>query len=268
MKQRSKTGRIFAAALAGIALSAISLQAAVVPAPQINDVFLGVRVLQGDEGLNPGKNTAYLVNLGAYSTFSTATSAFTLDVGNINSDLTRIFGSSWATRTDLNFGVFGIGSATNPIVFSSLSRIAGSASSTPGVLDLTQRGLAYSAISSVINSDGLGYKGRESTLNGLNGSAVAVEQVGVTGAQSYLTQVAGTPLDFETWNSIEAPVAGDTVLDLYRYRNGFTDTAGSFSFGSEGLVFTPVPEPSAALLAAAGSLALVFNRRRSRTEQN
>lgn len=268
MKPRSNNRRILASALAGITLAASSLHAAVVPAPLVNDIFLGVRVLQGDEGSNPGKSTAYLVKIGTYSTFSTATSPFTLDLGNIGSDLVRIYGSGWADRTDLYWGVFGTGVENTSTVYSSLQRVAGAEVSIPGVLNSTERGLARTALSSVISSDGLGYAGRESTLNGVNGSALATEQVGVSGAESYITRVATESLDFRVWNSIEAPVGGDSVLDLFRYRNNGVDHAGYFSFGSDGLSFAPVPEPSAALLAAAGSFLLITSRRRAPLTKN
>lgn len=265
MKPRINRGRVLAAALTGIALGALPVQAAVVPAPAVNDIFLGVRVLQGDEGSNPGQTTSYLVNLGLYSTFSSATSTFTLDLGNINSDLSRIYGSDWATRDDLYWGVFGIGQDTNPVVYSSLERVAGSSVSIPSVLSSTERGFTRSALASVITSDGIGYAGRQSTfeVHGPGtGSALATEQTGITGAASYITQVGTNPLDFSIWSSIEAPVAGDTVLDLFRFRNNAVDHAGHFTFDGGGLSFTPVPEPSVSLLALVGSLAVVASRRR------
>ena len=64
------------------------------------DVLLGFRATGGT-----GSSTNLVVNIGQASQFTGATGATT--VTSLNADLTAIYGASWATRTDLVWGVIG-----------------------------------------------------------------------------------------------------------------------------------------------------------------
>lgn len=251
------------AVLATLALGFSSARAAVVVPPTNNDIFLGFRASGGD-----GATTSYLVNLGQYSQFRDATpgSTTTLSLGNIGLDLSAVFGAGWNTREDLSWGIFGVSNTANPTVYASKEQ------STPGTtgtawstLDLTARGTTASSIVSVLQGTN-GYQGRESTVN----SAVAVLQPNTGNTSSYNKQVAtaGTN-DFGSlseWSSIEgsfADGAAGTALDLYRIGSLGVTNPGFFTIDNAGVVsFTAVPEPSVALVGAAGVFLLLTRRNR------
>ena len=249
MKPKSTARKSALLALAGISLGILPAGAATTSIPADNDLLLGIRASGG-----LGQETAYLVNLGQYSTYSSAApgSSFTLSLGNIAADLADIYGAGWSTRTDLYWGIVGSNSSASPGV------IASRESGLPGwqALALDDRGFAKTAIQSVLFN---GYAGKESTAN----SDLAVAQTGVSGASSWLHQVSGTPLDFAVWSSIETSVGGGADLELYRIATSGVSNPGSFSLGSDGsITFNAIPEPSVSLLAVAGVSALVAGRRR------
>lgn len=262
-------------ALAAAALANMPAFAATVANPVNNDIFLGVRAAGG-----VGGSSTLLVNLGQYSTFAsqqTNNDPYTTialgGLGDLGADLVATFGANWNTRSDVQWGIFGRSSSGLVITYGSREQ------TTPGTVgeawpiqDQTARTATSSAIGSVLNSTG-GYRNSTATLN----SAFATVQANSGQASSYAFQTgtAGTT-DFGSlsgWGTIEGNfgngVSG-TALDLYKFYatdgTGLTDSVtspGFFTFSNSGtLSFTSIPEPSAALMGAAGVFMLLTNRRR------
>jgi len=255
MKPSRNTTRSLILASTGLLLAALPSGAAIVANPASNDLFLGIRASSGT-----GSGTAYVLNLGQYSqlTATAPGATFTFaNLGNVAADLVRIYGANWASRNDLLWGVVGKNSS-GTIVYASEAR------SLPTVdipyspiTDTDELTAIGNSISSVLFN---GYQGLESSA----GSPRAVDQVGTTGAASYIYQVA-TPgtLDFGVWQNIEAIVGGDDVLDIYRINTSTVTNPGYLSLGNDGsITFTAVPEPSASLLGAGAAVLLVLRRNR------
>lgn len=286
MKQHLPSRRApLAALVASLLVSPLAL-AAIVPAPNLTqqDIFLTVRANGGQ-----GDTVSYLVNLGSYyqyapsnqippslqSTFSGATpgSTFTLNVGNIGSDLTRLYGADWNDRTDLVWGVVGTNNSANRSFLISNERIGGN-DSVPFATgaSLTNRDLFGGGILSVLTGVN-GYQNREATLDLFGpgtGSAVATQQSDPSadspGKEAYINHQATNSFGGSLGNvDYEASFGSDASLDLWRYspNTGITN-AGYFAFDETGaLSFTAVPEPSISMLAVAGSLAFATKRRRN-----
>ncbi len=245
--------------------------AATVANPVNNDIFLGFRAAGG-----VGASSSLLVNLGQYSAFANQPENTTVTIsgiGDIGTDLVATFGANWNTRGDVLWGIFGRSSSGLVTVYGSREQSSvGTPSQGWVALDQTARNSVSSAIGSVLTSTG-GYRNSPSTLN----SALATVQSNSAQASSYAFQVgtAGTT-DFGSlsgWSSIEGNFDGGTsgtALDLFRFfatdGTGLTDSVknpGFFTISDSGaLSFTSVPEPSAALLSAAGVFILLTNRRR------
>ncbi len=250
--------------IAGLVLAATPLHAAVVADPAPNDIFLAFRASGGT-----GAATSYIINLGQYSQFRNQEAGTTVSlgsIGNVGLDLVATFGSNWNTRGDVSWGVFGVFNSVNSSVFASREQSTPGLSSVPWTaLDADGRNTTASAITSVLEGTN-GFKGRQSTLN----STVAVIQPNTGEASSYNKQVAtGGTNDFGSfseWSSIEGDFGGGaagTALDLYRIAATGVTNPGFFTIDNSGLVsFTAIPEPSAALIGAAGLTLLITNRRR------
>ncbi len=285
MKHISDTTRGAYHTLTAAFIATMAANAAVVPAPNYSqqDLFLTVRANGGQ-----GDTTSYLVNLGSYyqfspasqvptslqSTFSGATpgSTFQLDVGNIGSDLTRLYGANWLDRTDLVWGVVGTNNSASASILLSQERVGGNPT-TAFAASSTQvnRNLFAGNINSVLYGTN-GYNGRESTLGVYGagtGSARATEQADpaadAQGKDAYINHQASISFGGSLGTvDYEAAFGDHTSLDLWRYSSatGVTN-AGYFSFDQAGnLSFTAVPEPSALLITIGGSLALIARRRR------
>jgi len=258
-------------ALAGTVSAVLTAPAALVATPANGDLFLGFRASGGQGG-----SVSYLVNLGTNNQFRTIGSGagtavpgdtFTLSTpGDIGADLVTAFGSNWATRADLFWGVFGVSTSGSSTIFGSREQIPfGLPSLAYSPLSSGDRNSTASQISSVISQPG-GFTGAESTTN----STVATLQTNTGNASSYNKQVAtaGTS-DFGTvsgWNSIEGDF-GDgtagTALDLYRLAGTTSERLGTFNLSNSGsLGFTAVPEPGSPLLAAAATGIVLTSRRR------
>lgn len=265
--------------MATAALAITPAFAATVANPVNNDIFLGVRATGG-----VGGSSSVLVNLGPYSAFSNQETSnpyttVALDaIGDIGADLVATFGANWNTRGDVQWGIFGRSSSGLVITYGSREQTSpGTVGEAWAVQDQTARNSASSAIGSVLTGTG-GYRNSNATLN----SAFATVQSNSGQASSYAFQVgtAGTT-DFGSlsgWGSIEGNfgngVSG-TALDLFKFYatdgTGLTDSVTSPGFftisNSGGLSFTAVPEPSAALLGAAGVFMLLTNRRRQHSNR-
>lgn len=252
-------------ALAGGIVGTAVSTAATVAAPVSGDIFLAFRASGGTGG-----STSYLVNLGPSTQFTAATpdSTITLgSIGNIGADLVATYGAGWNTRADLFWGIFGATDATNPTLYASQERTdAGTPTTAWPQLTQQARTSVKTEIFSVTTGIN-GYLGSDATAN----STVATLQANSGNSSSYSFQVTNGGTDFGSqsqWSSIEGNFGdgtANTTLDLYRLRNASPTVSllGSFNLDNSGsLSFTAVPEPSAALLGALGTLLLVTNRRR------
>lgn len=233
----------FQRALLVAALWTAAVQAAPVPAPLPGDLFAGFRASDGQ-----GSATSYLVKLGPDTVFRTAAPGSTFDVaipGHIGADLAAIFGPSWITRSDVQWGIFGVRTSVNSTVYGSRARNQPQvvAPAWPSLNSTGRNGVA-GAITSVLQEVG-GYQAGEATAN----SPVAMLQPNTAEASSYARQV-GSPgtSDFSSlsqWTSIEASFGGGAdapVLDLFRIATAGTSHIGSFSINSSGTIhFAAVP---------------------------
>src|SRR4051812_11948497 len=86
-------------ALTGLAATALSVQAVPVAAPAPGDIFLAVRATSGQ-----GSGTSYIVKLGTHTLFTNTTPSASFVVtgtGNIAADLEDLYGSEWASRSNV-----------------------------------------------------------------------------------------------------------------------------------------------------------------------
>ena len=267
MKSTKQLAGVALLALAAGIAGTLSSSAAVVADPENGDIFLGFRAEGGTGGA-----TSYLINLGQSTQFQNAAPGATIELslGNIAADLAATYGSGWADRADLHWGIFGVRNSSSPLLYSSQGR-SDVETQGPGwnALDLASRTGTASQISSVIEQIG-GFRGQQTTPNTLTG----VFQANTSAASSYAKQVAtaGTT-DFGSlsqWGSIEGNFGTGTegtVLDFYRFSGSSTSPVsylGNFSITDSGTIsFTAVPEPSAALLGGLGTFLLLGRRRRA-----
>lgn len=233
----SLSRKAIAPLLATFAVASQFSAASTVPNPASGDFFIGFRASGGD-----GASSSYLVKVGTYAQFNAvpAGSSITLNsIGELGADLTGTYGATWHSRGDLFWGVFGIGSSSSAIVYSSRERSPVNTASTawPILTDIT-RASTFSQLNSTLNSIG-GYRSSTATAN----SAYATFQTNFSGAASYNYQVAtaGTS-DFGSvsqWSSIEGDFgdgASGTALDLYRITTSGVTRLGYFAISTSGLV--------------------------------
>ncbi len=233
-------------ALAGFALSILSVSGATVPNPVSGDLFLGFRASGG-----LGGSQAYIVKLGRDTDAVFTTSGNITSVGNVGNDLTAKYGANWKTRDDLYWGVFGVrGLSGIPTLYASRER---NTISTPATawnpLVFSERSSTGNRINSVLN--GLnGYRASTATAN----STVGTFQNNSTEGSSYNFQVAtaGTT-DFGSlsqWQSIEGTFAfgtSGTALDLFKLTGdgdvGTNPTTlfGTFTINDSGVIRFTLP---------------------------
>lgn len=224
--------RLFAAlALAGFSVAS----GATVTPPNNGDIFLGVRASGGQ-----GSGVSLLINLGGDASFKNAVAGGSLSLGSLDAELVAAFGSSWATRSDLNWGIFGARNQTNSVVYGSRPQSpVGFPASAYSPQDLTQRTSTKNQIVSVADA--------YSQLESFSGNARAALQTNALNSGSYNFQVgsAGTS-DFGSlsqWTTIEGDFGagpGGTVLDFFQYGGTptvpATERLGSFEITSAGVL--------------------------------
>ena len=280
-------------AMAGILVAASSVNAASI----VNgDLLLGFRVTGGT-----GSGTDLIVRAGASVSGSGNAVTFRDAAGlpfsviNLNDELSAIYGASWASRSDLSWGVVGV-----------RSTIGGNGSAgngqTPGRSPFI--GIAQSASTEGVQSssapDLSANGGLRTNISNeavtINTNFAATADNGVSAAEAiYLSSGLGggwtdrQSTSFTLGGGTEVSNAqgiDNTGLDLYwitdrntgAQDNGVAVTStigqgiyqGSFQISSAGIVsFAPVavPEPSRALLAGLGLAGIAFRRRRS-TKKN
>ena len=281
--------------VAGISMAALPAKAATFAA---GDLLVGFRATAGT-----GSATNLIVNIGSSSTLrdNNTTSTSLINLGNsVGTALYDTYGSDWATRTDLWWGVIGVrdtnpfgavtaGDPNNTLYFSAPQTLSGSpvigqqkSTFTTAISDTTidAVGNKFSTVQAAFAGDTL-----STTYN--SGRAVAIG----TGTSSWQTSgyaTGSTGTDFSTSRNVEAAVgtAAGSVLDLYRVLNGNPNSLstasiaetgfvagkgqwqGTVSLSSAGVIsFDPVtaavPEPSRALFLACGLSSLFLRRRRA-----
>ena len=230
------------------------------------DLFLGFK--------GTGDAQDYLVNIGNVSQFSSLDGAtFTVNVGgSIGADLATAFGSGWANRSDVFWGLIGTtyDGAVNltPTLYATKPR----SQTTPNVQSVPWKGRSNSGqVSSVSQIQQLaGYYKDQGNATG--NSTKGTFQL-ATNSSSF-AQLTATSNDFTVGGNIEGAFivengTANSVLDLYRIDPVFNQNAtylGKFTISNTGIVqFTAaaVPEPSTyGLVIGAGAVLLALKRRR------
>jgi hypothetical protein len=214
------------------------------------DLVLGFRATGGT-----GQNVNLEVNLGTVAQFQGLASGTTLVLSRLAAaDLAATYGSGWATRTDLYWGVVGTagrlaagpnGSPIGTLWATNAEGTVGtqSAAWTPG-----SRGAQFNA-SSTIEAVLLGAPG---SLNGAsttaNSSSSSSINATLAGSYTYQDTVQpGTSFAFfnpSIDNSVKADASGYAVSDLYELQPGATSSTylGSFGLSATGaLTFSTSP---------------------------
>jgi hypothetical protein len=257
MNKLTKTAML---ALLAVSFAAVSASAQNVPAGP-DDLILGFQVT---DGAGQGGTSNLEVDLGDISLYTPVTS-YTLSQLAV-ADLVSTYGSNWATRSDLSWGVAGVSSVgTNQFA------LTYSGSSAPS--DSSAQAVPYGAIGALPG-------GLNTTAHTANSTSSAV--LPTSQGNSYtgeLTDGGTTSADFQFFSQTDiTDVNGGAgavgSVDLYTFNQGTGRTQppatldGVFSLSSDGTLSfnaaAAVPEPSAyALGICAVLLFIVLKRRQS-----
>ena len=277
-------------AAAGLALSATSAQAAVL-SYSTGDLLLGVRQGSATNNVPLGgiNNVDFVLNIGSYTQY-TAAGSFTLTLGNIGSDLTAIWGSSWNTRSDLFWSVLGTENTTktNTIYSTAPESPYGTSPGSPAPI---QSNSTVSPVVGKFNAAGTAYAINGDSGTGSGGAATngaGLRQL-ATDANSWASY-NGDQQAFSgnAWSYFTPATEGNfgsgtatSALDLYQIiRSGvpsaapsggaITDlgyfainNAGGVTFNSDSPA-TPVPEPTGIAVGVLAGLSGLVARRRQR----
>ena len=247
-------------------LGTLSSQAALV-SYSAGDLLLGVRATSG-----VGSGSDYVINLGQASTYRDAvgvdaSNPMTVNAGNFTADLVALFGSNWATRSDLQWGIAGTSSNTatvggDPVATLYLSR-SQSAVNVPGLSPTIDSETIRLGISTRLVGAADTFDSYEQAPN----SAVAAIQ-GTGDANSWRSYMAtggvaqNTPGNTDFGSGLNIETTPNRTLSLFRFTDNNSATyEGYFAIGNGGVTF--VPEPTSALLGGLGSLLLLVRRRRN-----
>lgn len=250
------------------------------------DLILGFRASGGQ-----GASTNLEVNLGPASNYYGAAPGSFVVTGLSTSDLTATYGSGWASRADLSFGIVGTTGAASVGGAPARTIWASRAETTPGTLSTPWlRGNVFTlqVPSNTISTLYSGAPGSLSNAPAAGSPSSALIDISLAG--SWTAQEDFTPgVSFRYFNpsvlitmdEIPATPAqydglnGYAVLDLFEVRPGTAGSpasfVGSFGLNSSGQlvfstsqsVFAAVPEPGAALTTLGSILLLALRRRRS-----
>ena len=224
--------------LAIVALGLVSHAQAQLTTSTAGDTFLGFE----DTTLN--KNL--VVDLGNGANLNTFTSL------NLATDLTSVFGSSWASNVNLRYGVFGINTTKTTVWSSVIAGAAAPVTKSSGALATTYT--HYLALQGNFNTDaGSG----QFLTKGVQ------MNVGTGSDTGFATWTGNNPsasptTAFAVYNqTLETGVGGS--LDIYAVTSSTQTKLNTFTLNSTGLIssLSAVPEPSTYALMGLGALLLV-----------
>ena len=267
-------------ALAGAAFIRPNASAQVPVNYSPDDLILAFRTT----GASTPAASSYLIDLGPASFFTG--SAFgsqislnlALDLGNIQADLVGLFGANWFNRSDLFWSISGtsggsaVGGDPSRTLYASREEDILGIQSIPWT---RANSSAQAAPTNKLASVGAGFAADSGSpnLSTANSDVAIIQAIGAT--NSY----ASFQADGSSFSYFSPTIEGDfgdgfagTALDLYRLAPGSGatigiagDFVGSFSIDSGAqLTFNAavVPEPSSAVIIAAGTGLLGLIRRR------
>lgn len=236
------------------------------------DLFLGFRATGGT-----GATQTYLLNIGQASTYGDAAagSSFTVNLGNVGTDLVSIYGNNWFNRADLFWGVGGA--------------VSGAVSSdVPNTLYASREENPFGTLADPWNRRSNSAQG--TTVSKIQGMASGYLNTGNSTANSNVGAVENTS-DANNWASYQPGGAnatgnisfgaynptvegsfgggvGATALDLFRMAPStttglFGTYEGTFTISNNGLVrYDVIPEPSTLAISGIGTGLLGLVRRR------
>ena len=280
-----KTQTLWAAAPALLAGLLLASPAQAVTAIA-GDLILGFRASGGQ-----GSSKNLEVNIGPASNYYGAMPGSFVVTGLSTSDLVSTYGSGWASRSDLSFGIVGttgsvaVGAAPARTIWASRAESTPGTSSAPWLRGTT---FALQLPSNNISSLYAGAPGSLSNAPAAGSPSSAIIDTALSG--SWTAQEDFTPgVSFRYFNPSvlitmdEIPatpaqydgVNGYAVLDLFEVRPGTAGSPGTL-IGAFGLndngqlvfstspsVFAAVPEPTATFSTLAGAILLTVRRRRA-----
>jgi len=250
-----------------------------------DDLILGFRA--------PSAATDYLVDIGPVYNYINASGSFVVSgLGNTQQDLINVFGSGWATETDLYWSISGVSSNTGALGNGDAkSTVYASAAETSVTLD----GSPHSTDWTVGNSSSKStYAGKMTSLEQQYvRSSGGTLQVSTTNSTVGMTQPSTNNTTYPNNYASFMPGGGNSdASDSFKYFNptveansatGITSTAldlwrldgsastgtpgtyvGTFSLNNSGaLTFTKTPEPATVGMLLLGFGALAARRRRT-----
>jgi len=253
-------------ALALAVVSLVSTHASAQSAGTL-DLILGFQASGGT-----GANTNLEIDLGPASNFATTTSSTSFSQ-LLGSDLTATYGSNWATRTDLSWGISGItdnlGNNTfDTTINTSNPRVSSDLSGPAGVMSSLVGGFNSGTLAGNANAVTVG-----------NGTTPAST---IGNSYTSLVGAGGGTNDYGFFQHGQTQDVNATgplgSLELYHYfQSGkvsgkfpLATDLGTFTLGGSGSTATltfqgvaAVPEPSTWMLALCGLLLILVIRRRN-----
>lgn len=245
------------------------------------DLIIGIKATGGQ-----GQNTNLFYNLGVATNFLNGGGRSNTPVVNINTDLVAAFGASWATRTDLSFGVIanrsnlttGDPDGAGPQEAARILYLSRNASA-PG--SATLYGNGSSTINGQTATPYLGLKNGLATLsetaqaNGvasldISNTSTANGDAILNSFTAWTTSGANSDLAFNVTPSVQflsqLGNGATRYADIQRIgRSGQTTPATTYiatvSFDTLGNI-SVIPEPSSMLLVGAAGVAGILRRRR------
>lgn len=254
------TSRLATLLVASASLLAVSAASAATYAA--GDLLLGFRATGGT-----GATTDYIINLGSSTTFRGAAAGTSL--GTYGTDLVATYGSNWASRSDLYWGVITMRqSYVLPYT----------------VVNGDPEGTIYASFNqsvstAVLNTGGTSYLGLAGQFVNLTGGSISVNASNAAFSlaadvvpQIWSAQMNGAGSFGGNLPEIEHAMSSGNTLGVNRYLRTVTGDTYGGTVGNPNLVNTiginattgaisVIPEPSSALLGLLGALPLLRRRR-------